>query len=193
MFCFEKALLTHCSPTMAALKPANLLSLSKEQYPDLPRTIAQYAPLFSSRGIQMQIVCSCGQRWLLLLFRPELLEQSLSQRGAKLLLKGAGYPVQPERPVNLSQMLLHLTKRLGSQDHFPHEIGLFLGYPLEDVVGFCRHRGEGCKLCGYWKVYGDAQAARARFARYDHCRERLLSELLSGQSLRQIVDALPAA
>ena len=37
---------------------------------------------------------------------------------------------------------------------FPHEIGVFLGYPLEDVVGFIRHRGKCFTCCGCWKSYG---------------------------------------
>ncbi len=41
------------------------------------------------------------------------------------------------------------------QGDFPHEIDVFLGYPCEDVRGFIRHGGQGYKLCGYWKVYGD--------------------------------------
>ena len=39
---------------------------------------------------------------------------------------------------------------------FPHEIGIFLGYPLADVAGFIRNKGRNCKCIGTWKVYGDA-------------------------------------
>ena len=52
---------------------------------------------------------------------------------------------------------------------FPHEIGLFLGYPLQDVLGFIENRGQGSKLVGTWKVYGDEEAARRTFARYKKC------------------------
>ena len=31
-------------------------------------------------------------------------------------------------------------------------IGGFLGYPLEDVVGFIRHRGKCFTCCGCWKI-----------------------------------------
>ena len=70
MFAFEKALVYHCSPTLSGLKPANLLSLSKRDYPHLPELAEEYSLLLSSKGIQLEIVCSCGQRWLLLVFRP---------------------------------------------------------------------------------------------------------------------------
>lgn len=46
---------------------------------------------------------------------------------------------------------------------FPHEIGLFLGYPLEDVQGFIENRAEGYKCVGCWKVYGDEEYAKQEF------------------------------
>lgn len=53
---------------------------------------------------------------------------------------------------------------------FPHEIGVFLGYPIEDVIGFINNKGCNFKCCGYWKVYGDKEKAIKEFARYDKCR-----------------------
>ena len=173
MFAFEKALVYHCSPTLSGLKPANLLSLSKRDYPHLPELAEEYSLLLSSKGIQLEIVCSCGQRWLLLVFRPQMLAEQLADRRAFALLRQA--------------------KRLSQSEGFPHEIGLFLGYPLEDVIGFCRHKGEGCKLCGYWKVYGDVESARKSFALFDRCRELLFSHLLSGAPLQELVGEQPLA
>ena len=46
MFAFEKALVYHCSPTLSGLKPANLLSLSKRDYPHLPELAEEYSPSF---------------------------------------------------------------------------------------------------------------------------------------------------
>ena len=136
MFAFEKALVYHCSPTLSGLKPANLLSLSKRDYPHLPELAEEYSLLLSSKGIQLEIVCSCGQRWLLLVFRPQMLAEQLADRRAFALLRQAGYPVLADRPLNLVALLSHLKKRLSQSEGFPHEIGLFHGYPLEDVIGF---------------------------------------------------------
>ena len=43
---------------------------------------------------------------------------------------------------------------------FPHEVGLFLSYPPEDVKGFIDHRANDFKCAGLWKVYGDEEKAR---------------------------------
>lgn len=186
MFTFDKALVYHCSPTLSGLKPANLLSLSKRDYPHLPKLAQEYSRLLSSKGICLEIVCSCGQRWLLLVFRRQMLTEHLSDQRAFAMLRQAGYPVLAGQPLDLGSLLSHLKKRLSRSEGFPHEIGLFLGYPFEDVIGFCRHKGEGCKLCGYWKVYGDVESARECFARFDRCRAALLAHLLSGAPLQEL-------
>ena len=53
-----------------------------------------------------------------------------------------------------------------TSESFPHEIGLFLGYPAEDVQGFIRNCAAKPKLVGAWKVYGDAEVAKKKFASY---------------------------
>lgn len=66
-----------------------------------------------------------------------------------------------QRGRGLAALLRHLRRRLLWREGFPHEIGLFLGYPPEDVQGFLADPGGGrCKLCGHWKVYHDVEGAR---------------------------------
>ena len=62
-----------------------------------------------------------------------------------------------------------LCTRLCVREEFPHEIGLFLGYPLGDVVGFMEHKGKNCLCCGCWKAYTDACAAKRQFDRFNKC------------------------
>ena len=98
------------------------------------------------------------------------------------LLVQAGYPA--EGP--LSGRLAYLRRRLTAAGGFPHEIGLFLGYPAEDVRAFQARGGAGCKLCGYWKVYHDVEEARRQFRRFDRCRDSLLARLRAGMTLSQL-------
>jgi hypothetical protein len=192
MFSFEKALVGHCSPTLIGIKPANLLSLSKANYPQLPALIAAYIRSLAGKGISFRIVCECGCRWLLLVYRHQMLWEQLSAPSVQALLRQAGYPVS--QTTSLETLLEHLSRRLTASEEFPHEIGLFLGYPLADVIGFCQHRGENCKLCGYWKVYGDVESAQRCFAMFDQCRAALSARLMSGCPLTELVTAAcPAA
>ena len=70
---------------------------------------------------------------------------------------------------------------------FPHEIGLFLGYPPADVEGFIKSPNEGFCEVGYWKVYSDAEKARSVFRRYKQCTEEYGRMLRSGRTLEQLV------
>ena len=78
---------------------------------------------------------------------------------------------------------------MAKMQEFPHEIGLFLGYPPEDVAGFIRHQGSHYKLCGKWKVYGDVERAKALFCEYDRCSECLQRHLNSGGRLSDFTAA----
>ena len=91
----------------------------------------------------------------------------------------------------LRPCLEYFKGRLDRAGGFPHEIGLFLGYPLADVLGFCALGGACAKLCGYWKVYGDVEYAKACFRRFDESRAFLCGGLKEGRSLIQLLAARP--
>ena len=80
------------------------------------------------------------------------------------------------------QCLERLSQRTAC-DEFPHEIGVFLDYPVEDVRGFVQNSGCNYKLCGCWKVYGSVESARKKFAAYDKCREYLCRKLEQGEDI----------
>ena len=85
--------------------------------------------------------------------------------------------------------LLQLRRRLAQSGQFPHEIGLFLGYPPCDVLGFLHDAGRHSKLSGYWQVYGDAQAALALFAKYKKCADVYARCHANGTSIWQLTVA----
>ena len=74
----------------------------------------------------------------------------------------------------------------------PHEVGLFLGYPLADVVGFIENEGKNCKCAGCWKVYGNEAAARRRFAQFKACRYIYAYQFQNGRTLSQLTVTGPA-
>ena len=165
---FEEALAYHCAPSLAGIKAADLFTWPNGD----GQEIQQYAGALARRGIRLRTLRRGRRRTLLLVYRPACLERCLSCPRVRSLLMQAGYPAE----AGAEALLGRLMERLEGED-FPHEIGLFLGYPPEDVEGFCRHGGQNCKLSGRWKVYGDREAACRRFQRYDHCRDALCRRL----------------
>ena len=84
--------------------------------------------------------------------------------------------------------LARLIERIQVENEFPHEVGLFLGYPPADVEGFMYQR-EKYKLCGLWKVYDDVEGAQKQFDRLRHCTEVYLNCLNRGFPLERLAVA----
>ena len=159
----ERTLAYHGAPAMAGIKSADLIAWGSPEACSTP-LFRQYQHQLARRGIQLRVIWTGCPRCLLLVYRPERLERQLNDPAVRALLLREGYPAQG----GLEAMLETLGRRLNQGD-FPHEVGLFLGYPPEDVAGFVRHRGKGCKCVGCWKVYGDEAAARRQFAAFKAC------------------------
>jgi hypothetical protein len=64
---------------------------------------------------------------------------------------------------------------------FPHEVGIFLGYPLEDVIAFCAGKLHPCNCQGYWKVYHRPEKAKRAFACMDRARLKVVGEFLGAE------------
>lgn len=173
---FERMLAAHTAPTLLGIKCANLVSVAVS-YGQLDA----FREEFERRsGLRMRILCCCRERVLVYVYHELLLGMQLSRPEIRAFLTQYGYT--PE--MNAEEMLTHLAERMACSG-FPHEIGIFLGYPLADVKGFIRHRGRNCLLCGCWKVYSDPEKARQTFANYDRCRTILCDKLDQGFDLFQ--------
>lgn len=178
---FEQTLAFHCAPSMAGIKPADLVSWGGAPE-DTLKLINAYSRDMAPAGIRLHRLCFCRGRSLILVYRRERLEQQLQRAEVRELLLRDGYPVER----GLEDMLDHLTRRILQCDGFPHESGLFLGYPVEDVEGFREHDGRNFKFSGLWKVYSDVERAQECFRRYSCCRKGLCRRLESGCPLNQV-------
>ena len=122
----------------------------------------------------------------MLFYRAAALDTVLRLPEAQRLLEQYGYPAS--EPTD--QMLLRLRRRMTDGTGFPHEIGLFLGYPPHDVRGFIENRGRGFLCCGPWKVYENADAARALFRRYADCTAEFCTRLAHGVPMAELLKAV---
>lgn len=178
----DRLLAAHCAPALAGVKPASLVSCQRSQFPQLPRQLEEYRRAFAARDVHFHILCTCPRRYLLLVYRRTMLEECLTQTDVIPVLERFGY--YREEP--LEAKLERLGRRAAGQGGFPHEIGLFLGYPVEDVEGFIRHGGAGCKLCGCWKVYGDVENASRQFARIARVCRACVRRVEQGETLFEV-------
>ncbi|SFB67719.1 Protein of unknown function [Ruminococcus albus] len=177
----ENVLAFHAAPTLMGMKCGSLPTLSAEEF-DIDELSQLFAESYFGSRIGARFISRCSHRTIIYLYDKYLLEAVLSDKAVRVFLFGYGYDVSWDT----DQCLDRLCERLSEKD-FPHEIGVFLGYPLEDVKGFIANCGQKCKLCGVWKVYGDVERAKELFECYRQCRTKLCRELAQGRSLQVCV------
>ena len=180
----ERLVAYHCAPTLMGVKAGNLFSLKRNAYAAQADKMKDTLHTLGKKGLSAHIFHSPGDTTLVYLYRRELLEQNLSHPLSKKLLAKEGYAGE-----DAEELLCQLRLRLEKSEAFPHEIGLFLGYPPEDVMGFVRHKGFNCKFSGCWKVYGDVGRAKTLFGQYAFCRNQCLGCVNQGMTLDQMVAA----
>ncbi len=161
MYNLQNLLIFHASSTLLGIKPSNLIRMPNT---NLKEFIEEYNK--KNIFIKGRIVHFSEKESLVLIYNVRLLSKNLNKHKIKKILKQYGYTG------DLEEKLIFLEKRLNSLNSFPHEIGLFLGYPLSDVLGFIKKKE--CKFVGYWKVYGDVLNAKETFKLYNICRNNLL-------------------
>lgn len=160
----EELIVDKCSPTMAGIKTGSLFTCPLEDKKILAEEIRRLNKLLVPRGVRIMPLRFMKHRVLIYMYRPSKLREDLSDNTAVSILSELQYPAGcPDRCV------AELSKRLKSCEDFPHEIGLFLGYPPKDVEGFIKLGARHAKLSGVWKVYDDEDTARKKFDAFKKC------------------------
>ncbi len=180
----ERQMIENCAPTLAGLKTANMFNYKFPSLDALYRELETCNHTLESKGLHAEILKISESRALIYVYRVSRLQNDLRKEGVSDLLKKYGY-----RTSNLAECLEHLKMRLQEYNCFPHEIGIFLDYPLSDVIGFIRHGGKNCKYCGIWKVYSNECETKRLFARYKKCTDIYVEVFTRGRSLTQLTVA----
>ena len=173
----ERKILDRCAAAFAGVKSGSLLKVDRMVCNDTLELLSS----FENKDVGTKLLCPSGSSFLILVYRRRMLEVTLKDRDTAEFLRGMGYDG------SMSEMLDRLSKRMC--ENIQHELGIFLGYPLCDVKGFMENRGNGYKLSGCWKVYGDTKMAERVFARIKVSRRNCLRMYDAGLSFRTVVSA----
>lgn len=180
----ETQIALQCAPLLSGLKISNLFNVSKEQIPLVKK-------IFGGTNISYYILLEQKDTVALFLYRREELLAYMSREDVKKLLKEYGY-----KEASVESSLSLLAKRYHAhrvrQAEFPHEMGVFLGYPVEDVVGFIKHQGKECLGVGYWKVYENMPQKKRLFDQFERAKEWMVVMISNGIDLMEAADLLRA-
>lgn len=189
----ERSIVKHAAPTLAGMKPASLFSCPVP-FGSLEESYRRCQTRLAERDVSLAALAKRPGSTLLFVSRDALLRQAIGRGEACRYLRGEGYD-----PECLASCLACLREKIARSDRsgrasctFPHEIGLFLGYPFEDVMAFIRKDAE-CVACGCWMAFGDETQARAQFERYRACTARLTALYDEGAPIEDLARLDPAA
>ena len=174
-------LILQCAPFLKGIKIACILNITEENSRELYE-------ILEGTGIEFKILTRNHGKCLVFLYRRESFSRYLKRTDVREFLGSYGYEdVEPEK------MLERLSKRVCQYSDgeicFPHEIGAFLDYPIDDVKCFIEKDGKDSLFSGYWKVYNNPGRAKMIFWAYDKAKTSAVNEYLIGKSIRDIAYA----
>ena len=176
----EELIVRHCAPTLANLKTGSLFVCPITDRPSFFSSLRSLNELLVPKGLRALPLRIREYSALVYLYRPTRLKKDLEDPAAIKILQDHGYSCY-------GKCLPKLIERVRASEEFPHEIGLFLGYPPEDVQGFLDHRP--CKCSGCWKVYGDENKAKKTFDLYKKCERVYCQQLARGIDIKRLTVA----
>ena len=168
-----------CAPLLAGLKCSNLLITDKNQVRDMKKRL-------EGSDISFRLWMAKGNRLTWFFFREKSLENYVAQSDVSEYFTKCGYSDLSLNSI-LSRCAYAYRQHQEGLAPFPHEMGLLLGYPLEDVEGFVKNQGKNYLYAGYWKVYEKLPEKVKLFKHYERAKEYLVCRVLGGCSPKQMI------
>lgn len=173
----------HCAPLLMRSKISNIMTIDKKDFAGMRKILSQ-------TDISYRLLKSRGDKLILFLYREADFISYLSMPQIHDFLMHLGY----EAKIDPMHLLNQLAKKIffygNGEIAFPHEIGIFLGYPLCDVKGFIENLGQNCLYSGYWKVYDNVSETKSLFLQFEKDKEYVVHKIISGYTLYELLDEL---
>lgn len=165
---FTKWLLSVLGPVLLGSKPAEILSFNKNSHTYLKELEDMHYCATTCKHLSIRKVESANDTVKILFYFEDKLNSHISNKSSLKFLRSMGYP----EDYDLNSYLDYLMERLSS-DEFPHEIGLFLGYPLKDIMGFMGHPSLKLTKVKNWRVYGDPRVSDEKMVDFEKAKKEM--------------------
>ncbi|NLK94370.1 MAG: DUF3793 family protein [Clostridiales bacterium] len=181
----ENYLVYNLSTVISKVKPSVTITIHKNHYTLFEAWKKHGAKFVEELGLEYLDLRDCKRILIVLVYDKQIIEECISYKDNKEFLISIGYPKENDPYINL-----YLLKKRYSIYNCPHEIGIFLGIPIEDVKDFIECGEKKCILCKYWKVYNNYHEAKKIFNRYDKVKKHTVKHLLLGNKTLEVADGL---
>ena len=178
---FDQMMIQFSAPTLCNIKSGNMFFARNRTFSEdcfetwksslVKYGIAAFSNQLSETSTAILVLNICWVRKI------------LNDSFVKAYLSAKGYKIS-----NAFNFVNDLFTRMKNEEGFPHEIGIILGYPVEDVIEFEKHHGKNCKYCGCWKSYSDVETAKACKCNFTECSKLCKSWFNAGYTLDKIIN-----
>jgi len=158
---FQEVLI-RVSPTILGVKPAEILNVKLGSLDKCRRCFQGFDDI---KFIEIRDFPRISRRQLLF-YHITCLEQVLTQKAIQKFLQQLGYPFSFNMELYLDILISKLQSCI-----FPHEIGVFLGYPLKDVLGYMGLTSLKLVNVKGWQYYGNGKSSILQYKRFCKARE----------------------
>ena len=149
---YIKRILEMIGAVILGSKPAEIINVPGNRE-EKEVKLAKIESFFSNCSkITYRIITTHDGGKRVLFINEKSMEKVLSNKRCVNFLKFVGYSSE----YKLNDYMNELVLRLQSEE-FPHEIGVFLGYPLKDVLGFMGYGKNELVEIRNWRIYGDKE------------------------------------
>ena len=147
------------APVRCKLKPSALLraplcsnSENTGKCAHQAKTCAELENILKLLSLEHRILRKSEQSSLILFYDRVMLEATLRKSQIRAFLSWHGYDSATD-----AESCLNLLQKRFDTLRMPHEIGIFLGYPLKDVAGFISAKETAHAIRGDWKIFGEPE------------------------------------
>lgn len=170
----EKLIIFHAKQIQYRVKTAKILTFRNEYKNSQENYVVYALPILEMMHLKSFIISENEKYFTVFIYDEESLQTILQNKQVQSCLQNfAGYPVLN----TVTEYLLFLQNRFTTQA-CPDEIGIFLGYPVDDVISYIQKEGREFLCCKHWKVYHNMDKSLALFAEIDTVCEKVANMLL---------------
>lgn len=178
----KKFLVYNSSLVIAGVKPSVTVTIKKTPENTHGNWI-KYGRDFLS-DINLKSICLREEKnaSIILVYNENILKEHILKKENIEFLNKLGYKNED----SINEYVKQLKERY-QEFNCPHELGIFLGIPIDDVKDFMECSSKRCLGCGYWKVYSNYEEAKRVFKNYDEIREKTMKNIMNGTPIDKII------
>lgn len=178
----ECLLIYNLSTVIAGVKPASTITFNKIGTNLYDKWITYGIDFIKEINLGYVELKESEKFVVVMIYDKDSLNEVLFNKANKRFLIKIGYDEEDSLEKYLNKL-----KRRYKMYNCPHELGVFLGIPIEDVKGFMDCKDKQCLLCGYWMVYSNYNSARMVFDLYDKIREDTIKGIIDGCKYKDLI------